>query len=95
MTPHSVDIANGIFETFGAICSWLNVYSYYKQRKVAGIFWPSTIFYSVWGLWNLFYYPSLDQWFSFAGGIILTSGNLVWVLWVMKDKLFGKSNVPN
>jgi len=83
MTP---DLINGAFEVVGGICSWLNVSRYVKERSVSGIFWPSAIFYSSWGIWNLFYYPALHQPFSFMGGLFLTSGTLVWLAMVVRDK---------
>ena len=83
MTP---DVINGAFELVGGLCSWLNVYKYIKDRKVEGIFWPTSIFYAVWGCWNLFYYPALHQPCSFIGGIFLTSGNLMWLMFVIYDK---------
>lgn len=36
-------------------------------------------FFWSWGIWNLFFYPSLGQWYSFVGGIALVAGNTVWV----------------
>jgi hypothetical protein len=82
MTP---DTINGSFELIGGVCSWLNVYKYLKSRKVVGIFWPTAIFYVVWGIWNLFYYPALGQPFSFVGGIFLTSATLTWLVMVIYD----------
>lgn len=83
MTP---DLINGSFELFGGICNWLNVRRYLQSRRVEGIFWPSAIFYASWGCWNLIYYPSLHQPFSFAAGIFLTSGSLTWLAFVIYDK---------
>jgi hypothetical protein len=31
------------------------------------------------GFWNLFYYPHLDQWLSFAGGVLIVLANTVWI----------------
>lgn len=82
----SVDLVNGTFELVGGLCSWFNVRRYAKDRRVAGIFWPTSIFYAGWGVWNLFYYPALHQPLSFVGGVFLTSGTLAWLAMVLYDK---------
>jgi hypothetical protein len=86
MMPQVADFANGSFEIIGAICNWLNVATYLKDRVVRGVYWPTSFFYIGWGLWNLLYYPSLDQWFSFVGGCFLTAGNITWIALVVYDK---------
>lgn len=74
------DLINGLFELGGAIVIWINVLKLHKDKEIKGVFWPIWIFYSAWGMWNLFYYPSLGQTFSFYGGICLVIGNTLWCL---------------
>jgi hypothetical protein len=76
MTP---DLINGCFELTGAAMLCLNVRRLWRDRRVAGVHWGPTLFFAAWGFWNLFYYPSLEQWASFAGGIALVSVNTVWL----------------
>lgn len=73
------DLVNGLFELFGACVMWINAFKLKRDKKVRGVFWVIWIFYAGWGLWNMYYYPSLDQWVSFYAGIILVVGNLYWV----------------
>ena len=73
------DLINGIFEFIGSAVIWANIFKLYKDKEVKGVFWPVWFFYSVWGIWNLYYYPSLDQWISFSAGIIMVLGNSLWV----------------
>ena len=75
----SNDTVNGLFELFGAFFSWRNAYQLYRDREIKGVYWPSWVFFAGWGLWNLYYYPSLGQWHSFAAGAVLTAGTIVWV----------------
>lgn len=42
--------------------------------------------FTVWGVWNLAYYPALGQWLSFVGGVVLVAGNLAWVVEAVKSK---------
>jgi len=74
------DLFNGLFELFGGILYLLNIKILLRDKKVQGISLLPTVFFTSWGLWNLFYYPSLDQWFSFFGGIVLVLVNAIWLL---------------
>ncbi len=76
MTP---DIINGTFELFGGLLYLLNIKILLKDKKVQGISLLPTVFFTSWGLWNLFYYPSLEPWFSFFGGIVLVLVNAIWL----------------
>lgn len=76
MTP---DLINGLFEFVGSLMIWANVARILKDKEVKGIDWRVTGFFWVWGLWNLFYYPHLDQWWSFAGGVSIVVANTVWL----------------
>lgn len=74
------DAVNGIFESFGGILCWFNVFKLFKDKEIKGISIWVSIFFCIWGFWNLYYYPSLQQWWSFWGGILLVSGNSFWVI---------------
>lgn len=73
------DLVNGGFELLGAYFSWVNTWTLYREKEIRGVYWPAWAFFAAWGLWNLYYYPSLDQWASFSAGILLVSGNIAWV----------------
>lgn len=76
----SNDIVNALFEFIGGLFLWMNVITLYKDKTIKGIYYPTVIFFFLWGVWNLWYYPSLDQWWSFAGGVWLATANLMWIL---------------
>jgi len=78
--PPWPDLANGAFELLGGLLLWANVARLRRDRMVRGVDWRVTAFFMAWGLWNLFYYPSLAQWASFTGGLFICSANVVW-LW--------------
>ena len=78
------DLINGIFEVGGSVFCWLNVLKLHADKRVQGVYWPVTAFFAVWGMWNLYYYPSLGQWFSFWGGVLLCLGNTVWVVMAIR-----------
>lgn len=81
---NSPDVVNGAFEMLGAVAIWGNVRRILRDKMLKGVDWRVTLFFSAWGYWNLFYYPHLGQWFSFAGGLALVAGNTVWVALALK-----------
>ena len=74
------DHLNGCFETTGAIVTWFNVKRLLHDKMLMGIYWPTQAFFSSWGIFNLWYYSSLNQPFSFWGGLVLALGNITWVV---------------
>lgn len=74
------DIINGGFELVGAYATWLNVVRLRRDRTIRGVAPLSMGFFAGWGLWNLVYYPHLEQWFSTVGGALLVTGNITWLL---------------
>ncbi len=80
MTP---DMVNGLFEIFGAFVLCFNVKQIRKDRAVKGINPWTTVFFTTWGMWNLYYYPSLEQWWSFYGGLAIVIVNTFWLIHVI------------
>lgn len=78
------DFVNGLFEAVGALSIWMNVQKILKDQKSRGVSWFATGFFTSWGFWNLYYYPSLGQWMSFAGGVFIVAGNSVWLFYMWK-----------
>ena len=76
MTP---DHLNGTFELFGSLVIWFNVRVLYLHKEIRGISPVTMTFFLAWGVWNLYYYPYLEQWVSFAGGVSVVLANAVWV----------------
>lgn len=73
------DLINGSFEAVGGLAVWRNVAAIRRDRRVAGFDPAVSAFFTTWGIWNLYYYPHLSQWASFAGGVLIVLGNAVWV----------------
>lgn len=74
-----MDLTNGLFEFLGGFFVLLHVRRIVKDKSVKGISIPAMTFFVSWGIWNLFYYPSLDQWWSFLGGLFIVLMNCLWV----------------
>lgn len=73
------DIINGAFELIAAIAVVGHIRRVFKDKAVAGVSILSTVFFVVWGFWNLYYYPHLEQWISFGAGIAIVIGNCIWI----------------
>ena len=76
----NVDVVNGTFEGVGGILGVISIIKLSKDKVIKGVSWFPTLFFTVWGIWNLFYYPMLNQHWSFVGGIILSLTNCTWVI---------------
>lgn len=69
---------NGLFEFSSALLILTNVRQLIKDKRVAGInLWTTTLF-DLWGVWNLYYYGHLNQFFSLPASAFLTAGNTWW-----------------
>ena len=84
------DLINGMFEFAGAGINLLNVRAILRDKKLQGVHWSPYAFFTSWGIWNLWYYPSLDQWFSFVGGAAIVIVNGTWLAlalyYIQKEK---------
>lgn len=78
--PRTADLINACFEGVGAIVIWRNVFALRRDRRVAGVDWRVTVFYSLWGVSNLVYYGALHQPFSLLACVRIAAGNITWVL---------------
>ena len=74
-----VDVINALFEFSGTGFIGVSIWRIAREKAVAGVSWTSPAFFFIWGLWNLVYYPSLGQWWSFAGGMCLSTANAIWI----------------
>ncbi len=73
------DVVNGLFEGLGTFAVLVNFRRVLKDKCVAGVSIPAVVFFMSWGLWNLFYYPHLGQWWSFWGGVGIVTANCCWI----------------
>jgi hypothetical protein len=73
------DGVNGLYELLAGAAVLMHCWRLYKDKKVRGASWIATAFFFSWGLWNLYYYPHLDQWLSFVGGLGIVAANCVWL----------------
>lgn len=73
------DLINASFEAFGSVAILRHCWVLYKAKKFEGVSLASVAFFWSWGVWNLYYYPHLGQWFSFAAGVSIMLANCLWI----------------
>lgn len=73
------DATNGLFELMGGLFVALHCFKLYKDKKVRGVSFVATGYFTVWGFWNMYYYPFLEQWASLIGGLLIVTMNVLWV----------------
>ena len=82
----AMDSINGIFESVGCVFVLLNVLRLFHDKQVRGVSMIAVGFFTVWGFWNLAYYPSLSQWASALGAGGVAAANTIWLLQIMYYK---------
>ncbi|HLP97510.1 MAG TPA: hypothetical protein VK149_03595 [Sideroxyarcus sp.] len=73
------DLINGLFEIGGGVFVLNHCRVLYADKQVRGVSLVSVAFFSLWGCWNLYYYPSLNQPLSFYGGLFVTAANALYL----------------
>lgn len=76
----TADAINAGFELGAAVAMWVNVAKLLRDRKVAGVYWPVSAFYTVWGLWNIWFYATLGAPLSAWASWCVMLANATWVL---------------
>lgn len=77
------DIVNGCFEFLTAPFICISIVKLYKEKQVQGVSWIHVGFITLWGYWNMFYYPKLNQWASFIGAIVIVITNSIWFVMML------------
>lgn len=73
------DLINASFEFGAAIAILNNCRVAYRDKIVGSVSLLSCAFFTLWGAWNIYYYPSLGQSYSFYCGVLVLLANLLWV----------------
>lgn len=76
LTPDQI---NGLFELFGSLFILNHCRTLRKDMMVAGVSIISVVFFFAWGCWNIFYYPHLEQMWSFYGGLCIAAANTLYI----------------
>ena len=73
------DVTNSTFLLLGAALNWANVLRILQDKKVLGVSpWPVTLF-TLWGVWDCYFFPHLDQRLSMVASALVVIPNSVWL----------------
>ena len=87
------DFINGMFELASGLFCTINIFKLVKDKTIKGISWIPTFFFSIWAIWNLYYYSSLNQPISVIGGVGIFIANAVWLFLVFYYKSKGNKSI--
>lgn len=73
------DLINSCFEAGLVLVVGLNIWKLIRDKEVKGVHWGTTAFVSLWGMWSVYYYLTLEQWFSMAAGVGACLANMTWL----------------
>lgn len=73
------DVINGGFELAAGFFVLNHCRVLYAHKETRGVSLASSAFFTLWGFWNLYYYPALNQPLSFYGGLFVVAANALYV----------------
>lgn len=79
-----LDLINSLFELLSSLAIVNHIRILIKDKNVKGVSIVSTIFFTLWGFWNIFYYPSIGQTLSSLAGVLVCLANAVWVFLMIR-----------
>lgn len=71
----TMDAINGLFELSAGVFVLNHCRVLYAEKQVRGVSLISSGFFLLWGMWNMYYYPALNQPLSFYGGVFVVAAN--------------------
>lgn len=80
----SMDLVNAAFELGGTFLMLPTLIRAWRLGVVQGVHLATPLFFWSWGVWNILYYPSLGQTWSFIAGVLLCITNTFWIYAVWK-----------
>jgi hypothetical protein len=73
------DAINGAFELGAGLFTWMNITRLYRDKKLSGVHWLPTCFFTIWGCYNLYFYWALGLTLSWYGGLSIFGSNMIWL----------------
>ncbi len=79
----NLDLINGIFEFLMSVVIFYSCWQLYKDKEIKGIHVSIVVLPLIWGIFRLFYYPSLDQTYSLFATSLVVSANLLYITLIL------------
>lgn len=81
-----MDTLNALFEVSAGFFILFSILRLHREKSAAGVSVVTIVFFSVWGYWNLLYYPSVGHWWSFTGAAGVALANTVYALMILRQR---------
>jgi uncharacterized membrane protein len=89
------DMINAAFEVTGALFVLNNCWTLYRDKLVRGVSLLTTMYFTSWGIWNVYFYPALGQRWSWIAGMCICTANILWIFLMLYYKRKEKIRTPN
>ena len=76
----TLDIINSILISIAGGFISVSVLKLYKDKLVHGVSPVHVGFFTAYGFWHVYFFYSLDQWWSVMGGVVATTMNTIWFI---------------
>lgn len=86
------DIINASFELGGGLMVIPSILNIMKTKSADGIATSTITFFTLWGIWNVYYYPAMEQPLSATAAVLLTTANLTWWSLIIRYRKKGLLN---
>lgn len=83
MTPDQINAAL-IF--IGSLMVFKSCFLVYRDKVVRGVSMLANMYFTGWGMWNVFYFPHLHQFWSFAAEMCICTANILWLFLMLYYK---------
>lgn len=81
-----LDIINSGFKYTSGFFIIPTIYNLYKSKNAEGISFIHIFFFTLWGIWNLYYFRKMNQPLSMIANIFLVIMNFIWMAMVIYYK---------
>lgn len=88
------DHINAFFECSGLFFVFPSIIALYRTKSAEAISLWTVFFFTSWGFWNMWYYPSLGQFWSGVGAYGVAGANSIWLGLIIYYKKFYAKRKP-
>lgn len=84
---HIPDMVNSALQVGGTAFTFVNVSKLYRTKCPKGVSFWAISFFVTWGIWQLYFYYGLGQWFSMGASFSMLIANGIYASLVLKYEL--------